>query len=111
MTCEEARAWMERWKIVNEFTDAESRATTPEERFRDLETLVASADLFPPAADEMADERAPRWSNHRRRRCLDPRTTSHHEGCRCRRACGERWMAARPRLRPAIRGGASQDRT
>ena len=52
MTREEARAWMERWKIVNEFTDAEARAKTPEERFEDLEMLFASSDLFPPAADE-----------------------------------------------------------
>jgi hypothetical protein len=52
MTREEARAWMERWKIVNEFTDAEARAKTPEERFEDLETLVASADLFPSADDD-----------------------------------------------------------
>jgi hypothetical protein len=52
MTPEEARAWMERWKIVNEFTDVEARAKTPEERFQDLETLVASADLFPPAVED-----------------------------------------------------------
>lgn len=52
MDRDEARAWMERWKIVNEFTDAEARAKTPEERFQDLETLVASADLFPVAVED-----------------------------------------------------------
>jgi hypothetical protein len=52
MTRKEARAWMERWKIVNEFTDAEARAKTPEERFRDLEMLFASASLFPRPIDE-----------------------------------------------------------
>jgi hypothetical protein len=54
MTREEARAWMERWKIVNEFTDAERRALTPEERFEDLVTLFESADLFewPDTTDE-----------------------------------------------------------
>jgi len=54
MTRDEARAWMERWKIVNEFTDAERRALTPEERFEHLVTLFESADLFewPDTTDE-----------------------------------------------------------
>ena len=49
---EEARAWMERWKIVNEFTDAEACAKTPEEKFRSLEMLFASASLLPRPVDE-----------------------------------------------------------
>lgn len=52
MTREEARAWMERWKLVDERTDAEARAKTAEERFRELESLFASSSLFPPPADE-----------------------------------------------------------
>jgi hypothetical protein len=56
MTRDEARAWMERWKVVNQFTDAEARAKTPEEKFDDLELLAASADLFPPARDDEAEK-------------------------------------------------------
>jgi hypothetical protein len=55
---EEARAWMERWKIVNEFTMNEVRALTPEQKFEQLELLVASADLFPqPVDDEEENQR------------------------------------------------------
>lgn len=69
MTREEARAWMERWKIVNQRTIEEARALTPEERFRKLEMLFASASLFPAPAIEEEDVRRVRdlWQRLRER--------------------------------------------
>ena len=52
MDRDEVRAWMARWEIVNQHTTEEVRALTPEAKFRQLEMLVASASLFPPAADD-----------------------------------------------------------
>jgi hypothetical protein len=53
MDRDELRAWMARWEIVNQHTIEEVRALTPEEKFRQLEMLVASAGLFPrTAADQ-----------------------------------------------------------
>ena len=58
MDRDEVRAWMARWEIVNQHTTEEVRALTPEQKFRELEMLVASAGLFPrTAADEEDDER------------------------------------------------------
>jgi len=58
MDRDEMRAWMKRWEIVNEYTTEEARALTPEEKFRRLEMLFASASLFPrSAADEEDEER------------------------------------------------------
>ena len=55
---DEARAWLARWKEVNAFTAAEDRAMTPEEKLRQLQSLMQSADLFdwtrPNAEDEVA---------------------------------------------------------
>lgn len=39
MTREEARLYMERWKAVNEFTDAERRRKSVSEKVREMETL------------------------------------------------------------------------
>jgi hypothetical protein len=58
MDRDEVRAWMARWEIVNQHTIEEARSLTPEQKFRKLEMLVASASLFPrTAADEEDDER------------------------------------------------------
>jgi hypothetical protein len=56
MDRDEVRAWMARWEIVNQHTIEETRALTPEEKFRKLEMLVASAGLFPPAADDEEED-------------------------------------------------------
>jgi hypothetical protein len=58
MDRDEVRAWIARWEIVNQHTIKEARALTPEQKFRQLEMLVASAGPFPrTAADEEDDER------------------------------------------------------
>lgn len=57
MDPDEVRAWMARWEIVNQRTIEEVRALTPEEKFRQLETLVASASLFPSAVDDEDEDR------------------------------------------------------
>ena len=69
MDRDEVRAWMERWKIVNEYTNEEARALTPEEKFRKLEMLVASSTLFPPAADDEEEDQRVRdlWMRLRER--------------------------------------------
>lgn len=72
MDRDEVRAWMARWEIVNQHTIEEVRALTPEQKFRQLETLVASASLFPPAADEEEEDQRVRdlWMRLRARyRC------------------------------------------
>ena len=43
---EEARAFVERWRLVNERQRRELLAMTPEEKFRQLATLMASAHRF-----------------------------------------------------------------
>ena len=50
------RAWIARWEIVNQHTIEEARALTPEQKFRKLEMLVASASLFPRTAADKEDE-------------------------------------------------------
>ena len=69
MDREELRAWMKRWEIVNAYTIQESRALTPEERFRKLEMLFASASLFPAPAVEEEDVQRVRdlWQRLRER--------------------------------------------
>ena len=57
MDRDEVRAWMARWEIVNQHTTEEVRALTPEQKFRQLEMLVAFASLFPPAADDEEEDR------------------------------------------------------
>lgn len=56
MDRDELRAWMARWEIVNQHTIEELRALTLEQKFGQLETLVASAGLFPPGADDEEED-------------------------------------------------------
>jgi hypothetical protein len=56
MDRDEVRAWMARWEIVNQHMIEEVRVLTPEQQFRQLERLVASASLFPPAADDEEED-------------------------------------------------------
>jgi hypothetical protein len=56
MDSDELRDWMARWEIVNQYTIEEARALTPEEKFRKLEVLAASADLFPRTAADAEDD-------------------------------------------------------
>lgn len=62
MTKAEARAWRERWHLVNEFVIEEARAATPEERLRDLDVLFRSRSLFrwPDDEADIAEARQ-RW--------------------------------------------------
>lgn len=57
MDRDEVRAWKARWEIVNQHTIEEARALTPEQRFRKLEMLYASASLFPRTAIDEEDDR------------------------------------------------------
>jgi hypothetical protein len=43
MTLEEARAFKERWRLVNEYDRIELQRMTPAEKFRQLEALMDSA--------------------------------------------------------------------
>ena len=46
MTRAEARAYVARWKRVNEFVAAERRAMTPAEKLRELSELTQMAEQF-----------------------------------------------------------------
>ncbi len=46
MTKEEARAWKERWRLVNEIERQELRAMTPIEKLRQLATMMEAARDF-----------------------------------------------------------------
>ncbi len=62
MTKAEARAWMRRWRAVNEFVLAEARAATPEQRLRSLDQLGAWGQAFGwPANDPLVNEVRQRW--------------------------------------------------
>ncbi|MFQ5491513.1 MAG: hypothetical protein ACE5GE_12395 [Phycisphaerae bacterium] len=52
MTKEEARAWRERWRLVNERDAEHARAATPWMRLRDLEVLFAFARAIKNPIDE-----------------------------------------------------------
>ena len=68
---DELQAWLARWDEVNRVTTAEARARTFEAKFRQLETLMESADLFD-WPDETADDERVRelWMRlHRLYRC------------------------------------------
>lgn len=41
-----ASHWLSRWEEVDRVTPQDARRLTPEEKFRQFETLVESADLF-----------------------------------------------------------------
>ena len=57
MDQDEARAWLARWEEVDRFTIEEARALTPEDKFRQLESLVESADLFEWPSDDVDEQR------------------------------------------------------
>jgi hypothetical protein len=62
MTKVEAREWMSRWEAVAARQREELRAQTPEEKFRALAFLMASADLFDLSSLEGEDQMArARW--------------------------------------------------
>jgi hypothetical protein len=69
ITAEEARAWRERWRLVNEAEIEELRATPVEQKFRQLAVLMASADLFPRTPVDEAEDEAVRevWMRLRER--------------------------------------------
>lgn len=46
MTRESVRKWKENWRAVNAREVEELRAMTPDEKFRQLESLMASVDAF-----------------------------------------------------------------
>ncbi len=54
MTKADIRAWIDRWKLVNEFVIQEARALSPEDRFRELDFLFRSRGLFRWPTDEQA---------------------------------------------------------
>lgn len=71
VTRDELRTWLSRWDEVDRVTTEEARALSPEEKFRQLETLVESADLFE-WPDETAEDQRVRelWMRlHRLHRC------------------------------------------
>jgi hypothetical protein len=62
MTKAEARAWMDRWRIVNEAEIEEARAASPDDRLRDLDMLFRSRHLFRwPNDDAEVEEVRRRW--------------------------------------------------
>jgi hypothetical protein len=63
MTKTEARAWMDRWTLVATRQREECVASSYAERFRALETLMASAPLFDFTSLDAEDEAArERWA-------------------------------------------------
>jgi hypothetical protein len=68
MTRAEARAYVARWKRVNEFQLAERKAKTPTERFRELVRLMQWVDLFGLRRNLEREERLARdvWNRLRR---------------------------------------------
>ena len=66
MTKEEARLFKERWRLVNEVTDAEARGKPLSERLRDLEMLYQfGQELGWPTRDADAAEVRARWNRLR----------------------------------------------
>jgi hypothetical protein len=58
----EARAWMDRWRLVNEADIEAARAASPDDRLRDLDMLFASRHLFKWPDDEAeVEEVRRRW--------------------------------------------------
>ena len=54
MTPEQARAYFERWKLVQEADAAELQRTPMDTKFRQLASLMASRHLFGPEPDREA---------------------------------------------------------
>jgi hypothetical protein len=69
MTREQARAWKERWRAVNEIEIEELRKRTPEQDMRSLAALMAAARSFPKTGRRERDEAAVRakWEQLKRR--------------------------------------------
>ena len=57
MTKEEAQAWRERWKAVEQRQTEELRGMTMDEKFEALAYLMASADLFDMSSLDAEDEK------------------------------------------------------
>lgn len=68
VTEKEARAYLERWRLVNEAENAEVRATAIATKFQQLATLMASRNLFGTDANREASDRevSERWARIRR---------------------------------------------
>lgn len=67
MTPEEARDYIQRWKLVREIEAAELRRTSVETKLRQLASLMASRHLFGPEPDrerQVAEVRD-RWARLR----------------------------------------------
>lgn len=68
ITADEARAFRDRWRLVNEREIAEMRATPPAEKFRQLANLVESAKALGWTRDEAAETEVwERWALLRER--------------------------------------------
>ncbi len=69
MTRESMRAWMENWRAVNAREAEELRAMTLDEKFRQLEALMASVDAFGwrEQLEEGVEEVRERWCRIRSR--------------------------------------------
>ena len=57
MTKDEAQAWRERWKAVEQRQTEELRRMTMDEKFEALAYLMASADLFDMSSLDAEDEK------------------------------------------------------
>jgi hypothetical protein len=68
ITPAEARAYTRRWKLVNEYIDAERRAKTPQQRYDEVVDLMQWVDFFGSRKALEADERIRRdvWNRLRR---------------------------------------------
>ena len=67
----EMKAWVARWKIINEMEIRELRRTSPAEKLRGLAALMASAHVFSSPAVLMQEEKErkearARWQRVRR---------------------------------------------
>jgi hypothetical protein len=68
MTPEDARQYLERWRLVEEREIAELRETPIETKARQLSALMASRELFrqDPNRDEGVREVRARWARYRK---------------------------------------------
>lgn len=67
ITPEEARAYLNRWKLVRELEVIELRRTDMETKFRQLSALMAARGLFGPEPDRESEVQAvrDRWARLR----------------------------------------------
>ncbi len=71
ITREQAHAFLARWKLVRQAQTQELRETSIETKARQLSTLMASRDLFPPDPDRELQVEAVRERWARIHRALD----------------------------------------